>query len=182
MEGEELKQKRGWVFDQLMIVGQLEAGMNHNDEEVCNIRTDMENHPDDQEFLEGKAEELMFNTQIVALDYENRVDTLNQIFDAVPGSNRHYYCQLKHRSAAFVQAAENYHARGCSAEAEETMVRLGKTLAMTCSLAFGFEPLQCLRCLDEAVQKTIDGGEGPLLGGEEFRVQKEEKPVEKPAL
>lgn len=153
MAGEEQAKKRGWIFDQLMIVGQLEAGMNHNDEEICNITTEMEDHPDDLGFLEGKANELNANVEIIELDYENRVDTLNQVFDAVPGSNRHYYCQIKHRAAAFVQAAENYHARGCSEEAEQTLVRIGKTLALTCSLAFGFEPFSCLRCLDEAIQK-----------------------------
>lgn len=185
MQKEELEHKRGWVFDQLMIVGQLEAGMNHNDEEVCNISTEMEDHPDDLEFLNAKAEELHFNYMITQMDYENRVDTLNQIFDAVPGSNRHYYCQVKHRATAFVQAAENYHARGCCSEAEQTLVRIGKTLAMTCSLAFGFEPFSCLRCLDEAVKKTMDGGEGPLEGGEEYKMQEppiEEKPNDEPTL
>lgn len=160
MAEEEQAKKRGWIFDQLMIVGQLEAGMNHNDEEICNITTEMEDHPDDLDFLESKANELNANVEIVEMDYENRVDTLNQVFDAVPGSNRHYYCQVKHRAAAFVQAAENYHARGCPEDAEQTMVRLGKTLALTCSLAFGFEPFQCLRCLDEAVKKVIISDEG----------------------
>lgn len=179
MEKEELKQKRGWVFDELMIVGQLEAGMNHNDEEICNLTTEMEDHPDDLEFLEEKADEINANVEILELDYRNRVDTLNQIFDAIPGSNRHYYCQLKHRATAFVQAAENYHARGCSEEAEQTMIKIGKTLALTCSIAFGFEPLSCLRCLDEAVSKVIGGGEGPLEGGEEYRVDaKTEKTTE----
>lgn len=163
MAEEEQAKKRGWIFDQLMIVGQLEAGMNHNDEEICNITTEMEDHPDDLDFLNDKAEEINANVEIIEMDYENRVDTLNQIFDAVPGSNRHYYCQVKHRAAAFVQAAENYHARGCNEDAEQTMVRLGKTLALTCSLAFGFEPFQCLRCLDEAIKKTMDKGAEVVL-------------------
>lgn len=169
MAEEEQAKKRGWIFDQLMIVGQLEAGMNHNDEEICNITAEMEDHPDDLDFLNDKAEEINANVEIIEMDYENRVDTLNQIFDAVPGSNRHYYCQVKHRAAAFVQAAENYHARGCNEDAEQTMVRLGKTLALTCSLAFGFEPFQCLRCLDEAIKKTMGGEKGPLEGGEAYR-------------
>lgn len=147
------EQKRGWIFDQLMIVGQLEAAMNHNDEEICNITTEMEDHPDDLEFLDGKAQELQLNTELIQMDYVNRVDTLNQIFDAVEGSNRHYYCQMKHRAAAFVQAAENYHARGCDPDAEATLILAGKSLAFTCSLAFGFEPFSCIRCLDEALKK-----------------------------
>lgn len=167
---ENQKPKRGWVFDQLMIVGQLEAAMNHNDEELCNIMEEMESHPDDQELLDRKVEELAANEEIIKLDYQNRVDTLNQIFDAIPNSNRHYYCQIKHHAAAYVQAAENYHARGCSPEAEETLVRCGKTLALTCSLAFGFEPFSCLRCLDEAMKAQLDGGEGPLEGGSAYKI------------
>lgn len=177
MAEEEQAKKRGWIFDQLMIVGQLEAGMNHNDEEICNITTEMEDHPDDLDFLNGKAEELNANVEIIEMDYENRVDTLNQIFDAMPGSNRHYYCQLKHRAAAFVQAAENYHARGCNEEAEQTMIKVGKTLALTCSLAFGFEPFSCLRCLDEAMKKVAVGGTGDLGRSEEM-----EPPYDTPTL
>lgn len=145
------EKKRGWVFDQLMIVGDLENAMCHNDEQICNIHSDMENSEDDIDALEKKAGELSMNYNIVALDYENRVDALNQVFDAIPGSDRHYYCQVKHRAAAFCKAAENFHARGCSASAERILVNAGKSLALTCSVAFGFEPMACLRCLDEAL-------------------------------
>lgn len=145
-------EKRGWIFDQLMIVGQLEAAMCHNDEEVCNIYSDMDTFADDPDQIQKLADKLNANIELIKNDYLNRVDTLNQVFNAVKGSDRHYYCQVKHRSALFVMAAENYHARGADPEAEKTLVEAGKSLAMTCSLAFGFEPLQCLRCLDEALK------------------------------
>lgn len=145
-------EKRGWIFDQLMLVGQLEAAMCHNDEEICNIYADMDTFADDPDQIQKLADKLSANMELIKGDYLNRVDALNQVFDAVEGSDRHYYCQVKHRSALYVMAAENYHARGCDAEAERILVEAGKALAATCSLAFGFEPMQCLRCLDEALK------------------------------
>lgn len=146
------EQKRGWVFDQIMLVGQLEAGMCHNDEEICNIYADMDMNADDPDEIAKLTDKLAANIELIKSDYLNRVDALNQAFDSIKGSDRHYYCQVKHRAALYVMAAENYHARGCSPEAERVLVEAGKSLAQTCSLAFGFEPMQCLRCLDEALQ------------------------------
>lgn len=150
-EFQSFKKKRGWIFDELVKVGQLEAAMGHNDEQICNLYSDMEGAETPEE-LEKIADELNVNYEIVRIDYRNRVDALNSIFDSVPGSNRHYYCQCKHRAMAYVIAGENFHARDCSPEAEKSLIAAGKSLALTCSLAFGFEPMQCLRCLDEALQ------------------------------
>ena len=143
--------KRGWIFDQLILVGQLEAAMAHNDEEVHNIRVALENGNEDPTEL---ADKLSLNEDLIKLDYENRVDSLNDVFDSVEGSDRHYYCQVKHRATAVVIAGENFHARGCPAGAEESLHRAMKSLALTCSLAFGFEPMECMRCLDEALKKS----------------------------
>lgn len=147
--------KRGWIFDELIKVGQLEAAMAHNDEEVHSIRVKLEgvNEVDD---ITKLSDELALNEDIIKLDYENRVDSLNSVFDNIPNSNRHYYCQVKHRSTALVIAAENFHARGCPADAEDSLHRAFKSLALTCSLAFGFEPMECMRCLDEALKKSFN--------------------------
>lgn len=144
--------KRGWIFDEIIKVGQLEAAMSHNDEQICNIRSAMEEAESAVE-ISKLADELEANLEIIKLDYENRVNCLNAVFDAIPGSDRHYYCQVKHRATAYVIAGENFHARGCDADAEDSLFAAGKSLALTCSLAFGFEPMACLRCLDEALRK-----------------------------
>ena len=150
---EPTQQKRGWIFDEIVKVGQLEAAMAHNDEQVCNLYSDMEEFGDDADKLSDIANELNVNYEITRLDYDNRVDSLNGIFNAIPNSNRHYYCQVKHRATVYAIAGENFHARHCDPEAERSLVAAGKALALTCSLAFGFEPMQCLRCLDEAMKK-----------------------------
>lgn len=150
--------KRGWIFDQLMIVGDLENSMGHSDEQICNLYSDMEVDAEDPKKMEDDARQLNLNYEIIKIDYENRVDALNQIFDAVEGSDRHYYCQVKHRAAAYCKAGENFHARGCSPEAERILVNCGKALALTCAAAFGFEPMSCLRCLDEALSSHLEKG------------------------
>lgn len=144
--------KRGWIFDELIKVGHLEAAMAHCDEEVHNIRADMENDKGDPIALSDK---LALNEDLIKMDYENRVDSLNDVFNSIKGSDRHYYCQVKHRATAFVIAGENFHARGCPASAENSLHLAAKSLALTCSAAFGFEPLECMRCLDEALKKSI---------------------------
>ena len=144
-------QKRGWIFDEIIKVGQLESAMGHNDEQICNLHHEL-SETEDTDRVTKIAEELNVNYEITKLDYDNRVDCLNAIFDSIPGSDRHYYCQVKHRATAYCIAGENFHARGCSAEAENSLIKAGKSLALTCSLAFGFEPMECLRCLDEALR------------------------------
>ena len=151
-ENEEQK-KRGWIFDQLMLVGSLEAGMNHNDEEICNIYNKLAYEEDEKE-IEDLTNQLNANREILDKDYFNRVDALNQIFNAVPNSNRHYYCQIKHRCATYIMAAENYHARHEDKESEDILKEAGESLALTCSLAFGFEPMDCLRCLSDSLAKN----------------------------
>ena len=147
--------KRGWIFDEILKVGQLEAAMEHNDEEICNLYHEMNDNGGDLKEVERITDELSKNHELIALDYENRVNCLNDIFDAVEGSNRHYYCQVKHRATVIVKAAENYHARKCRPEAEDSLVKAGKSLALTCSLAFGFEPMDCLRCLSDSLSTKI---------------------------
>lgn len=145
--------KRGWIFDEIVKVGQMEAGLAHGDEQICNIYSDMEQFGDDTDKMTKLANELNTNYEITKLEYDNRVDSLNNIFNSVPNSDRHYYCRLKHAATAYAIAGENFHARHCDPEAEKSLVAAGKTLALICSLAFGFEPMGCLRCLDEALKK-----------------------------
>lgn len=154
--------KRGWIFDEILKVGQLEAAMEHNDEEICNLYNDMHNNAGEIKEIERITDELSKNHAIITLDYENRVNCLNDIFDAIEGSNRHYYCQVKHRATVFVKAAENYHARKCDPRAEQSLIKAGKSLALTCSLAFGFEPMDCLRCLSDSLSTKIGEFDGEL--------------------
>lgn len=154
MSDNEQKKKRGWIFDQLMLVGSLEAGMNHNDEEICNIYNQLA-YEEDEKTIQELTDQLNANREILDKDYFNRVDALNQIFNEIPNSNRHYYCQIKHRCATYVMAAENYHARHENKESEDLLVQAGEALALTCSLAFGFEPMDCLRCLSDSLADKL---------------------------
>lgn len=143
--------KRGWVLDALVKVGQLEAAMSHNDEQICYLKEQLAAGNVEESEIFKVANEIATNEEIVKIDYDNRVESLNYIFDAFDG-DRHYYCQLKHRATAFVIACENAHANGWQLADEESVYKCAQSLALTCSLAFGFEPMSCLRCLDEALK------------------------------
>ena len=71
-EFQSFKQKRGWIFDEIIKIGQLEAAMGHNDEQICNLYSDMEN-TDDPDGLSKVADQLNTNYEIIRIDYRNRV-------------------------------------------------------------------------------------------------------------
>lgn len=143
--------KRGWLLDALYKVGQLEAAMSHNDEQISFLKEQLEGVQDAEE-ANKIVDEIALNEEIIRIDYQNRVDVMNDIFDSF-GGNRHYYCQVKHRAADWVAACEVFHTRGMKPEDEESMHRATQTLALTCSVAFGFKPFSCLRCFDEAAKQ-----------------------------
>lgn len=146
--------RRGWIFDQILLVGQIEAAMEHIDEETCNIYSDLENIDDDTEAAQ-KIDKLSNLKKLVEKLYELRVKCMNDIFDSVPDSDKHSWCLLKHTALVYAKAAENWHARKQHPEAENEMVMAGKALAMVCSIAFNLDLMECLRCLDEQTSSNI---------------------------
>lgn len=146
--------KRGWLLDALVKVGQLEAALSHTDEQISYLKEQLSNTTDPEE-ITSIVDQISANVDIAKLDYENRVTIMNEMFLTLDG-DRHYYCQVKHRAAEWVVACEVYHSRGCNIGDELSMHRAAQTLALTCSLAFGFKPFSCLRCLDEAIQEQDD--------------------------
>lgn len=145
--------KRGWITDELIKIGHLEAGMSHGDEQICYIKEQMA-HEEEPEVVDKLIKELQTNQEMLAIDYDNRVASLNDIFDSMPNSDRHYYCRVKHAATAYVIACENYHARSEDPKAEESAYLASQSLALACSLAFGFEPVACARCLDEMIKEV----------------------------
>lgn len=151
MEVKPANQKRGWVMDQLMLVGQFEAAMGHIDERITDIWVQMEGL-EDTDKLAKLSDELsaLYETQRDL--YNARVTAEQAIFDAFPESDRTKWCLVKHLAMAYSIASENFHARNCDANAESTLKDAAAALGRASGLALGFEPYGCLRCLDEAIQ------------------------------
>lgn len=143
---------RGWVTDQLILIGQYEAQMSHIDEKLNDIWTDFENHGDDQALMERRTKELAVLYEIQRDLYVARKEAEQQIFNEFPDADKTYWCLVKHAATAFVIAEENFHARDCNAEGESAMLKAASNLGKTTGLALGFEPYGCLRCLDEALK------------------------------
>lgn len=142
--------KRFWVLDELIKIGHLEAAMSHSDEQICNVNHDQEQNGTDIKKLEELAKEGDYHRELIALDYENRTGCENDLMDMMKGNSKDW-CYLKHHATAFVIAAENYHARGCDPCAERSLILSGKALALCVSHCFGFEAMDCLRCLGESL-------------------------------
>lgn len=144
--------KRGWVLDQLIIIGQTEAALGHIDERISDIWTDMENMEDDAN-SQKLIDELTNLYDLEKTLYDMRVEAENQVFDAFPDADRTKWCLVKHLSMAYAVACENFHARECNPDAEQVMLKAGEAVAKASAMAFGFEPFGCFRCLSEAMDK-----------------------------
>lgn len=142
--------KRGWVLDQIIIIGQTEAALGHIDERISDIWTDMENMEDDST-SQSMVDELSDLYDLEKTLYDLRVDAENQIFDAFPNADRTKWCLVKHLSMDYAVACENFHARTCHPDAERVMLKAGEAVAKASAMAFGFKPFGCFRCLSEAM-------------------------------
>lgn len=143
-------QKRGWVVDQIMLVGQLEAAMGHNDERLNDLQQQLENGVE-EDMATKITDELSSLYEMQRELYDLRVEAQEGIFAAFPVVDHTKWCLVKHLACAFIIASENFHARGCSAESEQVMLKSASALGKAVSMALGFEPYGCLRCLGEAI-------------------------------
>lgn len=147
--------KRGWIFDLLMDIGHAEAKLTHQDENVCNDYHDMKENSGDVKEVERLVDDLSARHEVLELTYQSRAKDLDFLFDCIPSSDRHWLCDVKHDAARFVMGAETYHASGFNPALEETLVLKGRILALTCSKAFNMDVMDCLRCLNDALNAKM---------------------------
>lgn len=131
--------KRGWVLDEVIRIGHIEAELSHLDEIVSD-----ENLIDDSEKTSVEW--------LAALLYEERVEIMNRLLDITCAKSK-YWCVLKHAAIDYVIACENQHA------VRIDIAKASEQLALACSLFFGFAPMGCLRCFDEQINKGGEDGE-----------------------
>lgn len=120
------KTSRGWVVDQLLTIGHLEAAMSHLDEFAI-ARNDY--------------------TELAADLYETRKTIMEDLLDEA--DDKQLWCVIKHLAAAYVMSEEVCHAREYDSESETIMTSVGDTLAGVAEMALGLERTECLRCLSE---------------------------------
>lgn len=148
---------RGWLLDQIMLIGHYEASLTHDDEQFCNIDNEMEENSGELSVIEKIGDELHFRTELARMHYQARVEAESDIFTAYPDVDRKKWCDVKHAAAEFTLAAEIYHARNFDAMAHKNLVLAGKALAYLISHTFGFEPMNCLRCFNDALAAKMGG-------------------------
>lgn len=124
------KTNRGWVVDQLLIIGHLEATLSHLDEYVI-----------------ARNEYADLGEEVYEARKTVMEDLLKEAKD--PG----LWCVIKHLATAYVMAEEVCHAREFDSETEILMTGIGDSLAGAAELALGLEKTACLRCLSERSAK-----------------------------
>lgn len=143
--------KRGWLLDQLMLIGHYEAELTHDDEQILNLHHDLDNNSGDVKEVEKITDELNFRENLMAMHYEGRAKAEEDIFNAFPDIDidKKKWCDIKHSCAVYTLASEVYHARDFDPIAKENMLLAGKSLTFLVSRTFGFEPMDCMRCLND---------------------------------
>lgn len=155
--------KRGWLFDLLMDIGHAEAELTHQDENIANDYHDMKESTGTEEDINRVVDDLSTRHEVEKLIYESRAKDLDMAFDVIEGSNRHWFCDVKHAAARFVMGAETYHASGFDPRLEETLVLKGRILALVCSKAFNMEVMDCMRCLNDALNAKMGFDQKDLM-------------------
>lgn len=155
--------KRGWLFDLLMDIGHAEAELTHQDENIVNDYHDMKESTGTEEDVNRVVDDLSTRHEVEKLIYESRAKDLDMAFDVIEGSNRHWFCDVKHAAARFVLGAETYHASGFDPRLEETLVLKGRILALVCSKAFNMEVMDCMRCLNDALNAKMGFDQKDLM-------------------
>ena len=171
---------RGWLLDQIMLIGHYEAALTHDDEQFCNIDNDMENNSGDLTVIEKFGDELHFRTELARMHYNARVEAESDIFTAFPDIDKKKWCDLKHAAADFILAAEILHARDFNPTAQKNLVLAGKALAFLISYTFGFEPMNCLRCFNDAMAIGNTSGAVATYTQAPVELSKEDTPVDMP--
>lgn len=146
------KDARGWVLDQLIMIGHYEAQLSHIDEKLNDLWEAVNNETDDINKMQKMTDTISTLYEIGRGVYDARKEAEQQVFEAFPEADKTFWCMAKHAATAFVLASENLHARGFDADAEKVMLQAAENLGKVTGLALGFEPYGCLRCLDEAIK------------------------------
>lgn len=155
--------KRGWLFDLLMDIGHAEAELTHQDENIGNDYHDMNESAGTEEEVNRIVDDLSTRHEVEKLIYESRAKDLDTAFEIIEGANRHWLCDVKHAAVRFVIGAEVYHASGFDPRLEETLVLKGRILALVCSKAFNMEVMDCMRCLNDALNAKMGFDQKELL-------------------
>lgn len=156
-------QGRGWVLDQLILIGHYEAQLSHIDEKLNDLWEMVNSETEDMKKREKGVETISTLYEIGRGVYAARKEAEEQVFAAFPEAEKTFWCMVKHAATAFVLAEENFHARGFDADSERVMLEAAENLGKVAGLALGFEPYGCLRCLDEAIKGGGDEDRTPTL-------------------
>lgn len=158
--------KRGWLLDQIMLIGHYEAALTHDDEQICNIYNDLKANSGSLEEVEKLTDELNFRKNLSKIHYESRAIAEQDIFESFRDIDKKKWCDIKHAAATYTLAGEIYHARNYSPSAETNLVQAAKALSYLISYTFGFEPMECLRCFNDAMMAEENEEEGYEVAAE----------------
>lgn len=160
--------KRPWLMDWLMEIGQDLAIINHCNEKLEYISKDIANAETEEEVDElAKKMDAVYDLKEAAYDGYNIKMTF--IFDSIPGAARDQRCVLKHGCNVITLAMEVDDAMHGTIS-EMNLRNAYRIFALSVSIALGFEFTDCIRCIYDGVKTASDKAVKSRLGKEIKRV------------
>lgn len=146
--------KRPWLMDWLMEIGQDLAIINHCNEKLEYLAKDVENAETEDE-IDKIAEKQTALYELKKTAYDGYNVKMTYIFNSVPGAVRDQRCLLKHGCNAITLAMEADDAMR-NTVSEVNLRNAYRIFASAVSIALDIEFTDCVRCLYDGVKTASD--------------------------
>lgn len=155
MQEENILDKRPWLMDYLMEIGQDMAIINHCCEKLQYLKKDLENAENEDAIdIIAKKQDHFYQVKEKAYDSYNL--KMTEIFDIIPNSNKDCRCLLKHACFKVTLAMEGLDARPTNPVVQTNLDLAFDLFAMAVSLAIGIDFHDCVRCIYDGVKEVSE--------------------------
>lgn len=147
--------KRPWLMDALLYIGNCMAAITHIKEKQQYLIAEIENGDDDQPTIDKKTEEIANLNMLRSNVYAGYNTMMTYIMEHIPEAKKEYRCLLKHTSTMIVMALEIGDTLD-NGDSDEVIKQSFNAFAGAVSLAIGIEFKSCIRCIYDGMKKTSD--------------------------
>ena len=152
---EDTLDKRPWLMDALLYIGNCMASITHIREKQQYLLADIESGTLENEDYIKKADELSHLNELHEQIYNGYNITMSFIMDSVPGAKKEYRCLLKHTSTMLTMALEMGDAVD-NASIDDMVHSTFNAFAGAVSLALNIEFKSCIRCIYDGLKEASD--------------------------
>ena len=155
MEEQDKLDKRPWLMDALLYIGNCMASITHIREKQQYLIADLENGAVEETKIAEVTEEIANLNELRNEVYAGYNSIMTFIMESVPNAKREYRCLLKHTSTMIVMAMELGDAVD-DGVIDEMTKHTFNSFAGAVSLALGIEFKSCIRCIYDGIKQASE--------------------------